>query len=482
MTLATHSHRNRLLWRLGALLVAFAIAVTLVSTGTSAVATPDAQQIVNGNFSLGTSGWQVDGVKRSAFSVKHVGRSGSKGAVLVLGERTRAALTPVKAVVASPPAGANYSVAGWVRASRRGTVAELRVEQSSGAVSSRRFVLNDRKWHKLSLSVKAQSSDSVMRLGYFFSATAPGQTVYVDDVSFFGPSPQEPGSVVEPSTPPGECVRPGPAAGTQFGSSISTSSTIHGPQAIADRDAIFGTIPVVRIWDDPMPFSWSDPRTVALRGRTIVISFRPDPVDVLSGKLDAQLRKWFETAPSTSRIYWSYYHEPETPIDGEKAFTAEAYRRAWQHIDRIADSVCRQNMYSTLVLMGWTADPRSNKDWRTYYPGAGVIDVLAFDPYNGVHDPQRDYYASPASMFDSLVSVAREAGKPYGIAEIGSRRIPSDATGAGRAEWLTEVAAYSRQHGALFVTYFQSARDGEWRLLDQPSQHAWRAAVESSSH
>lgn len=481
-----------------AVVAALTLTATLVGPGSQASAATSKQVIVNGNFAKGVVGWKTDDATRHPLVGTSDGRSGSAAAKIVPSDASTVVLQPVKDTVRSANTADDYAVAAWVRSTRAGGTAQLKVEQvgaSATTASTSQHVFKDTKWHKLALDVKANEAGAALRLSFIFSGTAAGQALYVDDVSFLsstGHFPAEPPvpPVTDPSTPPtkpgtpGEsvCSRPAPPSGTQFGSSISTSSAIHGPQAIADRDAIFGKIPVVRIWDEPMPFSWSDPRTEALKGRTLVMSFRPAPADVLSGKYDSALRTWFEKAPSTSRIYWNYYHEPETPIDDQKIFTADEYRAAWRHIDKIADSVCRQNMYSTLVLMGWTANPQSHKDWRTYYPGDDVIDVLAFDPYNGVHDPQRDYYASPASMYDDVVAVAREAGKPYGIAETGSRKIPSDPTGVKRAAWLSEVAKYNRENGALFVTYFQSPRDGEWRLLDKPSQDAWRAAVSSSSH
>lgn len=289
----------------------------------------------------------------------------------------------------------------------------------------------------------------------------------------------------EASLPPrpgniGICTRPAPPQRTQFGTSISTSSTIWAADALRDRDEKFGRIAAVRIWDEPMPMPWRDQRTAHLVGRTLVMSFRPPPSEVLAGKLDAELRRWFEEAPSTSTIYWSYVHEPETLIDDQRSFSASEYRRAWQHIDGIADTVCRQNMFSTLILMGWTVNPASKKHWRDYYAGDEVIDVLAFDPYNGVHDPKRDYYATAESMMGGAVATSKASGKPWAISEIGSRLIASDPTGVERGVWLTEIADYARANGALFVTYFQSSRDGEWRLLDRPSQEAWRAAVASS--
>lgn len=283
-----------------------------------------------------------------------------------------------------------------------------------------------------------------------------------------------------PNDAGGTCNKPAPPAGTRFGASVATTSTVWLGDALAERDAYFGELAAARIWHPGMTNDWTARKLKVVDGRTMVISFRPHPTEVLSGKHDAALREWFEQAPARSTIYWSYYHEPEPAIEKLGSFTADTYRRAWKHINKIADSVCRPNMYSTLILTGWTTRPESKRDWRKYYPGAEVIDVLAFDPYNGVHEPGRDYYEKPAAMLGNIVRVAKEARKPWGIAEIGSRKIASDPTGSKRAAWLTSVADYTRANGALFVTYYHSSRDGEWRLLDKPSQDAWIAAVARS--
>ena len=445
------------------------------------------QRIVNGNFEKGTTGWRTGDPTSHQLVATRTGRSNSLAAEIATKNTSTVVLSTTASTVKSTVAGAQYSLALYVRSSKVGATAQVRVLETNSSGNTdfnATQEMNGVEWQKIKLDFSAKRSASSLDLSVRFSGGSDGQKFYVDDVSFLesdsiAPSPDTPPAT---NTPPatGKCTRPAPPKGTQFGSSISTSSTIHAEQALKDRDAIFGKIAAVRIWDQPMPFSWSDPRTKHLEGRTLVMSFRPKPADVLSGKYDAEFKEWFKSAPSTSTIYWNYYHEPETPIDDERTFSADIYKRAWQHIDKIADSVCRQNMYATLVLMGWTTSPQSKKDWRNYYPGADVIDALAFDPYNGVHDPGRDYYATPASMMDNVVKVAKEAGKPWAIAETGSRKIPSDPTGSKRAAWLTAFASYARTNGALFVTYFHSTRDGEWRLLDKPSQDAWRAAVSSS--
>jgi hypothetical protein len=204
------------------------------------------------------------------------------------------------------------------------------------------------------------------------------------------------------------------------------------------------------------------------------------PQEVLSGKYDAEFARWFREAPSDVAIYWSYIHEPEPMID-KGTFTADQYRRAWQRIDGIADQECRQNMYATLILTGWTSVPASKRDWRSYYGGDTVIDVMAFDPYNGAANPGREgVYASPESIYDSVRRVAAEAGKPYGVAETGSLLVPSDPSGTARATWLRQMGAYHLKNGAVFVTYFNSTNGGEYRLLDTPSSEAWRSVVSTS--
>lgn len=443
------------------------------------------QRIVNGNFSNGTNGWRTADPSNHPLAVTNSGRHGA-GAEITPRNTSQVVLDDVKSTIRSTTAGTKYDVIAYVRSSRPGVTAQVRVQELNAAgneASEASVTLDNTEWRKLTLSRTAKRTGSTLDLNIRFNGATASQKLYVDDVSFLeldpvvsSPTPPAP----SPPVSPGQCTRPAPPKGTQFGSSISMTSTIWAEHALADRDAIFGKIRAVRIWDEPMPFSWSDRRTSHLKGRTLVMSFRPAPADVLSGKHDAELRRWFQEAPSDSTIYWNYVHEPETPIDDQKKFTADIYLRAWRHIDKIADSVCRQNMYATLVLMGWTTKPESKKDWRKFYAGDDVIDVLAFDPYNGVHDPTRDYYASPASMMDSVVKVSKDAGKPWAIAEFGSRKIKSDATGSGRGAWLTAFANYTRSNGALFVTYFHSTRDADWRLLDKPSQDAWRAAVASS--
>jgi len=130
---------------------------------------------------------------------------------------------------------------------------------------------------------------------------------------------------------------------------------------------------------------------------------------------------------------------------------------------------------ATLVLMCWSLEAGSGRTWTDYYPGPTVIDVLSWDCYN--REWQDGRYVTPAKRFEEVIAVSRSTGKPFGIAELGTVFAVGDTTGAGRAQWLRDSAVYLAANNAAFVTYFDSTVGADYRLLDRPSQQAWRWAV-----
>jgi hypothetical protein len=208
--------------------------------------------------------------------------------------------------------------------------------------------------------------------------------------------------------------------------------------------------------------------------RPVVVSFKALPQTILSGADDAVLQHWFDTAPTNVPIYWSYWHEPEDNIAAGQ-FTAEEYRAAWVHIAALAANAHNPELHATLILMAWTADPHSGRNWQDYYPGSTVIDTMGWDAYNTGWS--NGSYNSPAEVYGNAIAVSKQLGKPFGFAETGSHLVPGD-DGTGRAAWLRNTAAYLEAQGASWVCYFDSTVGGDFRLLDAPSQTAWRDAVE----
>lgn len=284
-----------------------------------------------------------------------------------------------------------------------------------------------------------------------------------------------------PSVAPAEaaCVK-APAwtpTATRFGISLSGTSTSSVIDDLGREESRFRTrIPVVRTWDPTIPTTNVWAKRTGFGTRWVATSIRAKPQEVLSGRHDSALHQYFSNAPTTTPIFWNYFHEPEDEVKAGQ-FTAAQFVAAWRRIADIAASYCRSNLYPTLVLMGWTAMPASRLDWRDWYPGAAYVSVLGWDPYNGATG-QATSYKSPATLFDPVVAASRSAGKPFAIAETGTVRIPGDSAGTGRATWLRSVQSYLETNRAVFVTYFQSLNNGDFELRDSPGVSAWRTAMQ----
>jgi hypothetical protein len=296
------------------------------------------------------------------------------------------------------------------------------------------------------------------------------------------PASPPPLPTVEPEvtlTPAPRCPKAPtwPGGATAFGTHVSTRDLWFADK-LAELDSTFGRLDAVRVFEPSVPpaNTW-ERRGALVEGRVVVHSFRVAPAEVLAGAHDEALRHYFTTVPGDIQLFWSYFHEVEPHIEAGQ-FTAAEYRRAFRRIADIAHEQCRTDLYPTLILTGYALEPSSGRDWRDYYPGDDYISVLGWDPYNSASRPPTEY-AQPEELFGRVVAVSRAAGKPFGIAETGSRLLRSDPSGRGRAAWLRRTAAYLEKQGAVFVTYYHSigVSGADYRLQDAPSIRAWRSWV-----
>jgi hypothetical protein len=274
------------------------------------------------------------------------------------------------------------------------------------------------------------------------------------------------------------CLSPKPNTKrpTRFGINLNPSPMLSDD--LETEQARFGHLSIVRTYDDGIP-PWNawEIRAPQLKRRTIVTSIKVPPAEVLAGKYDKDFRHYFRTAPRKPKIYWAYFHEPEQEVKAGD-FTTRQYRRAWRHIARIAGKFCRPNLYPTLILTGWTADPASDWNWRDYYPGKRFISVIAWDPYNqAVGTPSS--YRRPADVYGAVVRASRRSGKPWAIAETGTARTAADRSGEGRARWIRKMGRYLKRKHPMWVIYFQSTRNGDFELRDAPSVKAYRHVIHS---
>ena len=268
-----------------------------------------------------------------------------------------------------------------------------------------------------------------------------------------------------------------PLVPTAFGANIWPKTGESYADAFARAEATYGPLEVVRVFFSGLPAPW--PGRAALGSGAINVSFKALPTDILAGKHDAALKGWFATAPRDRDVYWTFYHEPEDNI-ARGEFTAADFRAAFRRLDQLADAAGNPRLKATPVLMHWSLEPASGRNWRDYYPGSDVADVLGWDVYNlsaksGGHD-------SPARMFDKLVATSASVGKPYAVSEFGSLLVTGD-DGTRRAQWLRDSVTYLRANNAVFVAYFDAivpSNGADFRLHDAPSQAAWRWAVSGS--
>ena len=271
----------------------------------------------------------------------------------------------------------------------------------------------------------------------------------------------------------GQIRTAGSEPATRFGTTVYKNAGETDRQAFLRIQQTYGRLGAVRLFNPRLPADWA---TISGNVGTtpVVVSFKAPPEEILAGVHDRELRHWFATAPTDRVTWWSYYHEPENDAAKER-ITAEIYKLAWTRVAALADSVQNPRLRATLTLMCWTTEAASGRNWRDYYAGNAVIDVLAFDCYNTAYRQGR--YRAPGDMFAGPRAAARSAGKPWAIAEFGSLLAKGD-DGRRRATWLRQSAQYLRDNAAIFCTYFDSNVSGDYRLLDKPSRLAWREVVQ----
>ncbi|MEV0429925.1 DNRLRE domain-containing protein [Micromonospora sp. NPDC050495] len=323
--------------------------------------------------------------------------------------------------------------------------------------------------------------------GTVASATLPGSGVstYSFDV---GTTVRAPGTVnfalVNPTAYSVASVQsreqgsgPGPRLVIEYGSPTTTlcgasfNSETAGEtyqQALARIDGYYNGLESVRVFYPGLPQAW--PGKLDVSGRPMIVSFKAPPAEVKAGLHDAYLRDWFRAAPTNQDIYWTYYHEPENDSFAPADFVA-----AFQRVSDLAEQAGNPRLRATLILMGWTLEDASQRDWTNWYPGREYVDVLGWDVYN--EGWKKGNYNPPVDMFAKVVAVSRQEGLPFGIAETGSPLVAGD-TGSGRAAWLRALASHLTAEGALFADYFdldwRQQAGIDYRLRDTASMTAWR--------
>jgi hypothetical protein len=257
---------------------------------------------------------------------------------------------------------------------------------------------------------------------------------------------------------------------TRFGASVQAKTT-PWTTAVGRSDARYGNLRMVRVFYPGLPEQW--PGRAGQVHRPVAVSFDVQPSVVLSGRYDSYFKTWFRNAPKVGRTWWTYIHEPEDDIERGR-FTASSYRAAWRHLYALQVQATHNHLLRpTLTLMCYTMSPYSHRNFNNYNPG-NFIRTYAWDCYNRLASSGR--YISPKAMFRYVLPFTRAHHKGFGVAELGSR-VAKGKSAQSRARWLLQTGTYLRQQHAAYVSYFDSTVGDDYRLLDAPSQSAWRTVI-----
>lgn len=217
----------------------------------------------------------------------------------------------------------------------------------------------------------------------------------------------------------------------------------------------------------------------------------PEWVSFKDWPAEQTLIAWLDRIVRPTIITLEHEHDNgKTAAQQTAAFRAAHFAR-WRDLMAIIDAHPNRPLITAMPIqtLQWTvaaSNPargifKGDGNWRTWW--AGVGDGAAMDCYV---DSWAGHYPDPAKWLRLPVEFAHGAGRRLWIPELGSALLGDD-TGPGRAAWITDVVAVLREAGCAGVAWWCAlgtpGGTGEIRdfhLTDQPSAHAWRAAIDGS--
>ncbi len=228
-------------------------------------------------------------------------------------------------------------------------------------------------------------------------------------------------SMAPASAAPAAPAAPAVSPTSPFGASINSPDDVGRLSTLLGRP-----LSSVRVFLGSVPSTWSKSRllaTVPVNG-TVAVSFQ-------SGT-PAAIKTFLSSRPVGTTCYATYFHEPEDNF--LTAAQKSAYLASWH---AYAPAIRAAGCKPTLILMKWSLNPKSGRNWHDYYSKAD-IDVLGFDAYNT--RAKVGGYGIPANYLAPIQAASAETGLPWALTELGSD-VPAGTSPAERAAWAHGVAA-----------------------------------------
>ena len=198
---------------------------------------------------------------------------------------------------------------------------------------------------------------------------------------------------------------------------------------------------------------------------------------VVLGEYDADIRGYGQVLGSLGYPVLLRFGQ-EMNLPGTSSFgSPSAYLAAWRRIRNGFEEVGADNV--SLVWCPYVLD-RGIHRFEPYYPGHGLVDVVALDGYNwGRHHWWHRYRSFDAIFSAGYAALRRLApDKPIVLAEVGCAE-----TGGDKAAWIRQamLRAIPERYPAIEAVVWFDHHDPDktdWRVDSSPdSLAAWRDVV-----
>lgn len=269
------------------------------------------------------------------------------------------------------------------------------------------------------------------------------------------------------------------------------------PLVVSDFEkALNRRVPHIVVFQDwSAPFPDLDAREARARGKTLQITWEPwhfsNPNaiklrDIAAGKHDAYIDSWAAGARSFGGELWirwghemngNWYPWSIGPSGGDPKVWVAAYRR-------IHDRFRRAGASNVRWIWCFNAESVPDVAWNDpakTYPGDAYVDAVAVDGYNFGSTTAHSRWQSFEQIFARPLARAQKnwPQKPLWIAETGCA-----TEGGDKVRWLKEMDQTLRSRFARVesVTWFEAAKEADWRLLSSPESAAAARKIWGSSY
>lgn len=189
-----------------------------------------------------------------------------------------------------------------------------------------------------------------------------------------------------------------------------------------------------------MKSTWAaDVGGVDVGHRASIWSAKPDLGQMASGALDSRTEAFIRSIPDSHTAALSIWHEPDVKARrGE--FAASDFLAAYKRFAQIVRNIAKPHVWLYVCLSTWSLNGGVSSGLPDeFWPGADLVDVVAWDGYAGSAGE------SGAAAWGAARDWTAAKNKAWAIGEIGGT---SNVTGQARATWMLTQASYAATKGA----------------------------------